>query len=190
VVALNRQARHRRLDPRLRVRRATEAMAVALAALDTQGVSDHRITVAVAAQDEVVCALRADGAMDAKAAHVAWLREGERPSRCLRALVHPHRVAASATALLEATGRLVTDVSKLPQMVADYWGSICTAPDIVSLQARAEVIGALYIIITVGPNLCKKGRAGGSSDRALKQEQLGLKETTTWSRQHKRFIQE
>ena len=63
VVALNRQAWHRRLTPRLRVRLAMEAAAMALSALDTQGVSAHRLSRAVEDQDQVVSAIRADRAL-------------------------------------------------------------------------------------------------------------------------------
>ena len=144
VACLNRQARDRQLRPGLRVRLATEAAAAALADLDAGGPGTPRLSVAVAAQEEVVRALRAEGAVGAKAARLAWLRGGERPSRGLTALVHPPRAATSVTALQDATGRLVTDVAKLPQMVAEYWGAICTAPDIVSEEAREAVLGALH----------------------------------------------
>lgn len=39
---------------------------------------------------------------------------------------------------------MVTDVSKLPQMVADCWETDRTAPDIVSAEVRAEVIRVLH----------------------------------------------
>ena len=143
VASLSRQARDRQIHPELRVRLATELAAVALADMDAGGITAQRLSVALDAQEAVVKALRAEGAVGAKAARVAWLREGERPSRGLTALVHPQRAATSVTALQDGTGRLVTDVTKLPQMVADYWGAICTAPDIVSEEAREAVIGAL-----------------------------------------------
>jgi hypothetical protein len=89
----------------------------------------------------------------ARAARLTWLREGERPSRGLTALVHPPRETQAVAALQYKTGRLVTDVKRLPQMVAEYWGEVCTAPTIVSEDPRAAVISALREATLVIPEV-------------------------------------
>ena len=61
---------------------------------------------------------------------------------------------------------------------------------IYTVKAGTLTSSILYILLLQWAQTFKKGRAGGSSDRALKQERLGLKETTTWSRQHERYRQE
>lgn len=56
-------------------------------------------------------------------------------------MVYPPR---EVTFLQDGTTRSVTDETKLLQVVADCWGTICTAPDIVSVEVRPVVIGALH----------------------------------------------
>lgn len=57
VVSLNHQAGHRRQNPKLRVRLATEATAAALVALHAEGITAQRLSTAIEAQDTMVRAL-------------------------------------------------------------------------------------------------------------------------------------
>ena len=142
--ALNRQCRLRRMRPGVRLEVAVQAARAAFAAVE-EGAAEgpHTWQGLVAAQEEVAAAARAVGAADARTARLEWLRDGERPSRGLTALVQPPRARQAVVALQDETGRLVTDAARLPQMVAEYWREVCRAPPHVSSEAREEVIAAL-----------------------------------------------
>lgn len=82
--------------------------------------------------------------MAVTAARVAWLMEGDRPSRGLPAIVHPPRATTSVTALQDGTGCLLMDVTQLPQMLGKYWGDALHSSRHSVTEAQAAFIVALH----------------------------------------------
>ncbi len=121
---------------------AAAASKAALDALANSGNCPQRLAAAIDAQEGGSQSVEGGRRGGARAARLTWLREGERPSRGLTPLVHPPRETQAVAALQDKKGRLVTDVKRLPQMVEEYWGEVCTATTIVSEDARAAVISA------------------------------------------------
>jgi hypothetical protein len=65
-------------------------------------------------------------------------------------------------ALQDKNGRLVTHVKRLPQMGAEYWGKVRTAPTMVSEDARAAVITA-WRKATLNPTSRGRSERGGTT---------------------------
>lgn len=57
--------------------------------------------------------------------------------------MHLSRAAASMAALQDGMGRLITNVTRLPHMVADYWDTNFTAPDNALAKVRTAALGVL-----------------------------------------------
>ena len=140
---LSRAARGRRCRPGERVRAALEEAARRQDLADRGDLQAGSMSELVAAQTEVVSAMQEEGARCAKSVRVQWLRTGERPSRALTNLIRPPQSQNSVAGLRDASGQLVTNMAKLPQLVAEFWGGICQTPPILEPGARTEVLEAL-----------------------------------------------
>lgn len=68
------------------------------------------------------------------------------------------------------TGRLGTDMTRLPQIVADH----CKAPEIVSVQMRLAVMGALHkaqlIILAVDVTQLRQPEVSGTEVEAVTED--------------------
>ena len=154
ISRLNKEAVMMRSQPSASVLHLTEAAKEAANALDANPRDADRLTAAVDAQVAVQKAMYAAAGADRLAARRESISIGERPSPALTALVHDTNRGGGGgsgpTMLRDSrTGDLVSDPTRLPQIIANYWQEVSALPteeelpDAVKQQAREQVLEAL-----------------------------------------------
>ena len=129
IASLNREAQTRRCCPTATVQQLTTAAQEAASALDADPSDAGRLAAAVTAQVEVQKGMRAAVAAEVLMARRAWIKDGERPSKVLTALVHEPKDGGSGgggPAQLHdpGTGQVTRDPSQLAQIIANFWRDV------------------------------------------------------------------
>jgi hypothetical protein len=142
-------AKARDLNTRLRRRRqapdqATAAAAEALAAAETAVQEQGAVAVPglVEAREQHTTAVMADGRRAALRDRVDWLHVGERPNPTITKRLQPGLSSRLVPALRDAAGQLHVNPRCLPDLVAQYWAGISSAPP-TNQAAREQVLQAV-----------------------------------------------
>ena len=134
----------------------TTAAQEAASALDADPSDAGRLAAAVTTQVEVRKGMCAAVEAEVLMATRAWIKDGERPSKVLTALVHEPKDGGSGgggPAQLHdpGTGQVTRDPSQLAQIIANFWRDVSAQPSEVELptavkqQAQAQVLEALRL---------------------------------------------
>ena len=153
VASLNRIAVTRRTRPTASVQQLTTAAQEAAAALDAEPQDVTRLQAAVTAQVAVQRGMQAAASAEILEARRTWISDGERPSPTLTALLHETRDGGGGPGPSRlrdpATGQLVSDPARIPQIIANYWRDVSALPTAAELpaavqeHARVQVLEAL-----------------------------------------------